>query len=76
VLADVRSSGWASEAEEYMPGEASIAAPIRVPGGLVVGAIGVSGAVDRICDPASRPKPALVRHVSFAAEAVSRELGA
>jgi DNA-binding IclR family transcriptional regulator len=75
VLADVRAAGWASEAEECMPGEASIAAPIRAPGGLVVGAIGVSGSVDRICDPAGRPKPTLVRHVSFAADAVSRELG-
>ena len=75
VLAEVRASGWASEAEECMPGEASIAAPIRVPGGLVVGAIGISGAVDRICDSASRPKPALVGHVSFAAEAVTRALG-
>jgi DNA-binding IclR family transcriptional regulator len=57
-----------------MPGEASIAARIRVPGGLVVGAIGISGAVDRICDPANRPKPALVQQVSQAAEAVSRAL--
>ncbi|HET9141835.1 IclR family transcriptional regulator [Actinophytocola sp.] len=74
VLVQVRTRGWASEAEEFMPGEASIAAPIRVPGGLVVGAIGISGAVDRICDSASRPKPALVEDVSFAADAVSRAL--
>jgi DNA-binding IclR family transcriptional regulator len=73
-LAQVRTSGWASEAEEYMPGEASIAAPIRAFGGLVVGAIGVSGGVDRICDSASRPKPALVSQVASAAEAVSRAL--
>ncbi|MFC0548221.1 IclR family transcriptional regulator [Kutzneria chonburiensis] len=74
VLAQVRAGGWASEAEEYMPGEAGIAAPIRAFGGLVVGAIGVSGAVDRICDSASRPKPALVSQVASAAEAVSRAL--
>jgi DNA-binding IclR family transcriptional regulator len=74
VLAQVRASGWASEAEECMPGEASIAAPIRAFGGLVVGAIGVSGAVDRICDSTSRPKPALVSQVASAAEAVSRAL--
>jgi DNA-binding IclR family transcriptional regulator len=74
VLAQVRADGWASEAEECMPGEAGIAAPIRAPGGLVVGAIGVSGAVERICDAASRPKPALVGHVRSAAEAISRAL--
>ncbi|HEY0499846.1 MAG TPA: IclR family transcriptional regulator [Kutzneria sp.] len=74
VLAQVRAGGWASEAEECMPGEASIAAPIRAFGGLVVGAIGVSGAVDRICDSTSRPKPALVSQVASAAEAVSRAL--
>jgi len=74
VLGQVRADGWASEAEECMPGEAGIAAPIRAPGGLVVGAIGVSGAVERICDSASRPKPALVGQVRSAAEAVSRAL--
>lgn len=73
-LAEVRGLGWASEAEEYLPGEASIAAPIRVPGGLVVGAIGISGAVDRICDSGNRPKRVMVGHVSFAAEAVTRAL--
>ncbi len=34
--------------------------PIRIPGGLVVGAIGISGAVDRICQAAtgrSRARP-------------------
>src|SRR6266496_3422834 len=75
VLTEVRGKGWGSEAEEYMPGEASIAAPIRIPGGLVVGAIGISGSVDRICDPTNRPKAALVSQVSHAAEAVSRALG-
>ncbi|WP_285752150.1 IclR family transcriptional regulator [Lentzea sp. NBRC 105346] len=76
VLAEVRSAGWAGEAEEYMPGEASIAAPIRIPGGLVVGAMGISGAVDRICDTAGRPRPALVSQVLQAAEAVTRALAA
>ncbi len=74
VLAEVRASGWASEAEEYMPGEASVAARIRAPGGLVVGAIGVSGAVDRICDAVNRPKPSLVQQVVHAGEAISRAL--
>lgn len=75
ALAEVRTAGWAGETEESMPGEASIAAPIRVRGGLVVGAIGVSGAVDRICGAAQRPRPVLVDLVRDAARAVSRDLG-
>jgi DNA-binding IclR family transcriptional regulator len=59
-----------------MPGEASVAAPIRGYGGLVVGAIGVSGGMERICDGNDRPRPALVSYVRDAARAVSRDLGA
>ncbi|NDL59558.1 IclR family transcriptional regulator [Phytoactinopolyspora mesophila] len=74
ILADVRRTGWANETEECMPGEASIAAPIRAPGGLVVAAIGISGPVDRLCGATLTPKPALVRDVQDAARAVSRDL--
>ena len=38
-------------------GEAGIAAPIRGYGGLVVGAIGVSGLVERICDSQGTAEP-------------------
>lgn len=76
TLARVREAGWAAETEESMPGEASIAAPIRGYGGLVVGAIGISGGVERICDARDRPRPALVGYVRDAARAVSRDLGA
>ncbi|MGH3517427.1 MAG: IclR family transcriptional regulator [Haloechinothrix sp.] len=76
ALAEVREVGWASEAGEFMPGEASIAAPIRSYGGLVVGAIGISGAAERLCDARFRPKPTLVSYVRDAARAVSRDLGA
>ena len=74
ALAEVRDRGWAVDNEENVAGEASIAAPIRGYGGLVVGAIGVFGAVERICD--GRPNPALVGYVRDAARAVSRDLGA
>jgi DNA-binding IclR family transcriptional regulator len=74
ALGEVRSRGWASEAEEYLPGEAAIAAPIRGHGGLVLGAIGVSGAVDRVLDGSQRPRAGLVAQVSDAARAVSRAL--
>lgn len=76
ALAQVREQGWAGEAEEFMPGEAGIAAPIRSYGGLVVGAIGITGAVERLCDGRLRPKSELVTHVRNAAHAVSRDLGA
>jgi DNA-binding IclR family transcriptional regulator len=76
ALVRVRDAGWAAEVEECVPGQASIAAPIRGYGGLVVGAIGVSGAVERICTASGEPSAALVGNVRDAARAVSRDLGA
>ncbi|WP_378738008.1 IclR family transcriptional regulator [Nocardia brasiliensis] len=76
ALTAVRQAGWAGDTEEFRPGEAGIAAPIRAHGGLVVGAIGISGPVDRLCDPQLRHRQALVGHVRDAAHAVSRDLGA
>src|SRR2546423_8851681 len=75
-LAAVRDAGWGAEIEEMTVGEAGIAAPIRGYGGLVVGAIGVSGAVERVCDTRRQPNPVLVAYVRDAARAVSRDLGA
>jgi DNA-binding IclR family transcriptional regulator len=76
ALAQIREAGWADEVEELTVGEAGVAAPIRGYGGLLVGSIGVSGAVERVCDSKGRPNPALVAHVRDAARAVSRDLGA
>ena len=76
ALAEVREVGWAGEVQEYLAGQASIAAPIRGHGGLVVGAIGVSGATERMLDGKGRPDPQLVIYVRDAARAVSRDLGA
>lgn len=75
-LARVRESGWAAGVEELTPGQASVAAPIRGHGGLVVGAIGVFGAVERLCDSNRAPHPSLLSTVRDAARAVSRDLGA
>src|SRR5690606_40587557 len=75
VLNGVREIGWAAEVEEMTPGEAGIAAPIRGYGGLVIGAIGISGPVERLCDTKGRPRPELVTYVCDAARAVSRDLG-
>jgi DNA-binding IclR family transcriptional regulator len=74
ALAEIRTRGWAGETEESTAGQAGIAAPIRTYGGLVVGAIGISGPTDRICDTAGRARPALVGLVREIARAVSRDL--
>jgi DNA-binding IclR family transcriptional regulator len=75
ALAEVRDRGWATEREEMSVGVAGIAAAIRGPGGLVVGSIGITGAVDRVLDPAGTPRAGLVAQVQDASRAVSRELG-
>jgi DNA-binding IclR family transcriptional regulator len=74
-LAAVREAGWAAEIEEWTLGEAGIAAPIRGVGGLAVGAIGLTGPVERVCDGHGRPRAELVTHVRQAARAISRDLG-
>jgi DNA-binding IclR family transcriptional regulator len=76
ALAKVREAGWASEFGEMTPGEAGIAAAIRGHGGIVVGAMGISGASERLCDPDGSPKATLLGFVRDAARAVSRDLGA
>jgi DNA-binding IclR family transcriptional regulator len=76
ALAKVREAGWASELGEMTPGEAGIAAAIRGHGGIVVGAMGISGASERLCDPDGSPKATLLGFVRDAARAVSRDLGA
>ena len=60
----VREHGWAAEVEELHPGEAAIAAPIRGYGGLVVGALGISGPVERVCDGSGEPRVGLVGYVT------------
>ncbi|MEE1751423.1 IclR family transcriptional regulator [Streptomyces sp. SP18CS02] len=76
ALAEIRENGWAGEIQEMSMGDAGVAAPIRGHGGLSVGAIGLSGPVERICDAAGRPEPRLITLLREAARAVSRDLGA
>ncbi|MET7765767.1 IclR family transcriptional regulator [Streptomyces sp. NPDC005355] len=76
ALGEIREAGWGAANQEMMMGEADIAAPIRGQGGLVVGAIGVSGAVERVCDSKGRPQASLVGLTRDAARAISRDLGA
>lgn len=73
-LVTVRSQGWASETEEYARGWASIAAPVYHWGGQVVGALGINGSIDRVCDSLGQPRPTLVALVVRAAESVTRDI--
>ncbi|WP_067701684.1 IclR family transcriptional regulator [Nocardia jejuensis] len=75
VLTEIRRTGWAGDIGEYRSGEAGIAAPIRARGGLVVGAIGISGPLEHLCDGQLRFRPAFLGQVGDAAAAVSRDLG-
>lgn len=76
ALAEIREIGWAAEVQEMSMGEAGVAAPIRGHGGLVVGSIGVSGPIERVCDAQGRPQLALITLLREAARAISRDLGA
>ncbi|WP_424187919.1 IclR family transcriptional regulator [Actinokineospora sp. G85] len=72
----VRAQNWAVEVEELVAGEAGIAAPIHDDRGVVVGAIGISGAIERVCQADRTPRAELIAAVRDAARAVSRNLGA
>jgi DNA-binding IclR family transcriptional regulator len=74
-LADVLARGWAADAEELEPGVVSIAAPIQDRRAVTVGAIGISGPVERLTSK-GEPRSDLVSFVREAARAVSRDLGA
>jgi DNA-binding IclR family transcriptional regulator len=74
-LHEVLARGWAADVEELVAGVVSIAAPILDRRGVTVGAIGISGPVERLTD-AGAPRNDLVAFVREAARAVSRDLGA
>lgn len=76
AITETRDAGWAAAVQEMIMGEADIAAPIRGQGGLVVGAVGVSGPVESICDSKGHPHASLVGLTRNAARAISRDLGA
>jgi DNA-binding IclR family transcriptional regulator len=73
-LEKVREAGWGAEIEEYTVGEAAVAAPIRGYGGLVVGAVGLAGRIERICDSRLRHRADLVTMVRATADAIARDL--
>ncbi|MCP9999978.1 IclR family transcriptional regulator [Streptomyces sudanensis] len=75
LLEVTRARGWAADVEETWEGVASVAAPVRDRRRAVVGAVAVTGAVERVCD-GDGPRPGLVAAVRECARAVSRDLGA
>jgi DNA-binding IclR family transcriptional regulator len=74
-LDEISEHGWASEVGELYRDTASIAAPITDRRRVTVGAIGITGPVDRLCD-SERPRAELIGYVTTSARSVSRELGA
>jgi DNA-binding IclR family transcriptional regulator len=74
-LEGVLQRGWAAEVGDLFPGVGAIAAPIEDRRGLIAGAIGISGPIERLCQ-STTPRPELVGYVMETARTVSRELGA
>ncbi|WP_066942441.1 IclR family transcriptional regulator [Streptomyces lushanensis] len=75
VLELTRERGWAVDVEETWEGVAAVAAPVHDRRRMPVGAIAVTGAVERVC-PSGEVRPELVAAVRDCARAVSREIGA
>ncbi len=69
TLLDVRRRGWAHSIAEREPGVASLSAPVRDATGAVLGAVSVSGPVERL---GRRPSPEVVGAVLDTAVAISR----
>ncbi|APY89155.1 IclR family transcriptional regulator [Streptomyces alfalfae] len=75
VLDLTRARGYAADVEETWEGIASVAAPIHDRRRMPVGAVGVTGAVERVCREGEL-RPELIAAVRDCARAVSRDLGA
>ncbi|WP_456572463.1 IclR family transcriptional regulator [Blastococcus sp. SYSU D00820] len=69
TLLDVRRRGWAHSIAEREPGVASLSAPVRDASGGVLGAVSISGPVERL---GRRPAPEVVGAVLEAAGAIGR----
>ncbi len=72
TLLEVRRRGWAHSVAEREPGVASLSAPVRDGAGTVLGAVSISGPVERL---GRRPSPEIVGAVLDAAAAIGRAAG-
>ncbi|MET9548986.1 IclR family transcriptional regulator [Streptomyces sp. NPDC006627] len=75
ILDLTRARGYAADVEETWEGIAAVAAPIHDRRRMPVGAVGVTGAVERVCKDGEL-RPELIAAVRDCARAVSRDLGA
>ncbi|HEY9373327.1 IclR family transcriptional regulator [Streptomyces sp.] len=75
LLDMTRARGWAADVEETWEGVASVAAPIHDRRRMPVGAVAITGAVERVCH-GGELRSELVAAVRDCARAVSRDLGA
>ncbi|MWA10003.1 IclR family transcriptional regulator [Streptomyces sp. BA2] len=75
VLDMTRARGYAADIEETWEGIASVAAPIHDRRRMPVGAVGITGAVERV-QKDGELRPDLIAAVRDCARAVSRDLGA
>lgn len=71
-LAEVRDRGYGVTSDEYEPGLAALAAPIRALDGRVIAAVAISGPTFRINDETI---PRLATHVVAAADEISQRNG-
>jgi DNA-binding IclR family transcriptional regulator len=69
TLLEVRRRGWAHSIAEREPGVASLSAPVRDGSGTVLGAVSISGPVERL---GRRPSPEVVGAVLDAAAGIGR----
>ncbi|MFI1017193.1 IclR family transcriptional regulator [Streptomyces sp. NPDC020965] len=75
VLDHTRARGWATDVEETWEGVAAVAAPVHDRRRMPVGAVAITGAVERVCE-GGELRSELVAAVRECARAVSRDLGA
>ncbi|MEU8542819.1 IclR family transcriptional regulator [Streptomyces sp. NPDC048717] len=79
LLDTTRARGWAADVEETWEGVAAVAAPIHDRRRMPVGAVAITGAVERVCaggEAGGELRSELVAAVRDCARAVSRDLGA
>ncbi|MCZ2859813.1 IclR family transcriptional regulator [Blastococcus sp. VKM Ac-2987] len=69
TLLDVRRRGWAHSVAEREPGVASLSAPVRDGSGAVLGAVSISGPVERL---GRRPGAEVIGAVLDASAAIAR----
>lgn len=72
---EIRARGWACDVEESWEGVASVAAPIFDRRRMPVGAVGVTGAVERV-SAKEAIHPQVIAAVRDCARSISRDLGA